>query len=325
MFILISFLIFSGALFGAAYYAFVAPQQQENEVLVSRLRTLRGQAIGGRRAGGGSSALLKSETRGSLAFLGDFFSWFAPLKRLQMYITQANKKWRASEVFSLCLVLLGVTYFLVGALGLDQPLARLVIGLGVAWLPIFYIMRIRDHRLKKFEENLPDAIDLFNRSMKAGHNIHSGLETIASETHDPVKMEFKKVIEELALGSPIEAALHGVGERVPLIDLKFFVTGLILQRQTGANMVQVLEGLSVLVRERLNLAEKLKAATASQRMSAGLLCSLPLVMAFIFWLMKPEYIRWFYTDELGQQVMTFAIVWEVVGILVIRKMSSPKF
>ena len=324
MFIVIAFLIFSCALFGAAYYAFVAPQQQENEVLVTRLRGLRSQAVAGRRMGG-SSALLKSETRGSLAFLGDFFSWFAPLTRLQTYITQANKKWRATEVFSLCMVLLGITYFGVGLLGLDQPLFRLLIGLLIAWIPIFYIMKLRDRRLHKFEENLPDAIDLFNRSMKAGHNIHSGLETIASETHDPVKMEFKKVIEELALGSNIEDALHGLGDRVPLIDLKFFVTGLILQRQTGANMVQVLEGLAVLVRERLNLAEKLKASTASQRMSATLLCSLPIVMALIFWLLKPEYIRWFYTDETGQSVMTFAIVWEIIGILVIRKMSSPKF
>ena len=324
MFVLIAFLIFSGALFGAAYYAFVVPQQEENEILVSRLRNLRSHAIAGRRMGG-SSALLKSETRGSLAFLGDFFSWIAPLKRLQLYIYQANKKWRATEVFSLCMVLLAVTYFALGFFGLDPPLFRLLIGLLVAWIPIFYIVKIRERRLHKFEENLPDAIDLFNRSMKAGHNIHSGLETIASETHDPVKMEFKKVIEELALGSPIEDALHGLGDRVPLIDLKFFVTGLILQRQTGANMVQVLEGLSVLVRERLNLAEKLKASTAQQRMSAGLLCSLPIVMALIFWLLKPEYIRWFYTDETGQSVMTFAIVWEIIGILVIRKMSNPKF
>ena len=324
MFVVIAFLIFSGALFGAAYYAFVVPQQAENEILVSRLRNLRSHAVAGRRSGG-SSALLKSETRGSLAFLGDFFSWFAPLKRLQTYINQANKKWRATEVFSLCMVLLAVTFFGVRFLGLDQPLFCLVIGLLVAWIPIFYIIKLRERRLHKFEENLPDAIDLFNRSMKAGHNIHSGLETIASETHDPVKMEFKKVIEELALGSNIEDALHGLGDRVPLIDLKFFVTGLILQRQTGANMVQVLEGLAVLVRERLNLAEKLKASTAQQRMSAGLLCSLPIVMALIFWLLKPEYIRWFYTDETGQSIMTFAIVWEIIGILVIRKMSSPKF
>ena len=323
MFVVIAFLIFSGALFGAAYYAFVVPQQHENEILVSRLRNLRSQVTAGRRARG-SSALLKSETRGSLAFLGDFFLWIAPLKRLQTYIDQANKKWRATEVFSLCMVVLGVTFFGLG-IWLDQPLFRLLIALVVAWAPIFYITKLRERRIQKFEENLPDAIDLFNRSMKAGHNIHSGLETIASETHDPVKMEFKKVVEELALGSSIEDALHGLGDRMPLIDLKFFVTGLILQRQTGANMVQVLEGLGVLVRERLNLAAKLKASTAQQRLSAVMLCSLPIVMALIFWIMKPEYIRWFYTDETGQSVATFAIVWELIGILVIRKMANPKF
>ena len=106
-----------------------------------------------------------------------------------------------------------------------------------ACAPIFYIVRVRARRLRKFEENLPDAIDLFTRTMRAGHNIHCGLETIAAETADPVRMEFRKLMEELALGSQLEPALHLLGERVPLIDLKFFITSLILQRQTGANMV----------------------------------------------------------------------------------------
>ena len=139
-------------------------------------------------------------------------------------------------------------------------------------------MRVRARRLHKFEEQLPDAIDLFTRTMRAGHNIHSGLETIATETADPVQMEFKKLMEELALGSQVEPALHNLGKRVPLIDLKFFITGLILQRQTGANMVAVLENLATLVRERLNMAAKMKAHTAQQRFSAGLLCGMPLVV-----------------------------------------------
>src|SRR4029077_5378085 len=159
------------------------------------------------------------------------------------------------------------------------------------------ILQVRRRRLRKFEENFPDAIDLFNRSMKAGHNIHSGLETLSSETFDPVRMEFRKVVEELALGSPIEDALRALGQRVPLIDLKFFITGLILQRQTGANMVQVLENLALLIRERLNLAAKMKAATAQQRFSAALLCSLPVVVGVGFWILKPEYIQLLYTDE----------------------------
>ena len=123
--------------------------------------------------------------------------------------------------------------------------------------------------MKKFEEMLPDAIDLFTRTMRAGHNIHSGLETIATETSDPVKMEFKKLMEELALGSQVEPALHDLGKRVPLIDLKFFITGLILQRQTGANMVAVLENLSTLVRERLNMARQAEGAHGAAALFRG--------------------------------------------------------
>jgi tight adherence protein B len=186
------------------------------------------------------------------------------------------------------------------------------------------VMIARNKRIRKFEEVLPDAIDLFTRTMRAGHNLHSGLETIAQESVEPVRGEFKKLMEELALGAQIEPTLLNLGKRMPIIDLKFFITGLILQRQTGANMVGVLENLATLVRERLNMAAKMKAHTAQQRMSAGLLCALPIVVGIGFWFLKPEYIRLLYTDPIGSKFMTYAICSEIVGILVIRKLANPK-
>lgn len=322
MFLLVAFLIFTGALLGAAYYAFSVPQQQAQQVLTMRLRELRARSSGRSKM---APDLLRREERGALAFLGDFVGWVKLLQRLQEYIDQANLKYRAAEVFALAILLALSTYFILGFLGMTLILLRLLMALLFGWLPIGYIVFKRKRRLKKFEENLPDAIDLFNRSMKAGHNIHSGLETMAQETFDPVRMEFRKVIEELALGSPIEDTLRNLGLRVPLIDLKFFVTGLILQRQTGANMVQVLENLALLIRERLNLAAKMKASTAQQRFSAGLLCAMPIVVAIGFWFLKPEYIRLLYTDEVGSKFLTYAIISEIVGILVIRKIASPRF
>jgi tight adherence protein B len=119
-------------------------------------------------------------------------------------------------------------------------------------------------------------------------------------------MEFRKLMEELALGSQIEPALHNLGERIPLIDLKFFITGLILQRQTGANMVAVLENLSVLVRDRLNMAAKRKAHTAQQRLSAGLLCALPFIVGLGFEVLKPDYLRLLWTDPTGVKPATGA-------------------
>jgi tight adherence protein B len=304
VFLFLSFLIFTGALGAAAYYVWYVPREAAQELLASRLRELR--VSGGARIRTATD-LVRREQRGKLAFLGDFVSWLGVLRRLQLYIDQANLKYRAPEVFSLCLLILRI---------------GLALGLGV--LPVVYIARVRNRRLHKFEEMLPEAIDLFNRSMKAGHNIHAGLETITQETFDPVRMEFRKVVEELALGAPIDQTLHNLGARVPIIDLKFFVTGLILQRQTGANMVQVLENLALLVRERLNLSEKMKAATAQQRFSAGLLCAMPIVVGFGFWILKPEYIQLLYTDETGQKFLTYAIVSEIIGILVIRKIANPK-
>ena len=203
-------------------------------------------------------------------------------------------------------------------------LLRLGLAFAIGFAPVAWIIRVRSQRLGKFEAQLPDAIDLFTRSMRAGHNIHSGLETIAEETSDPVKMEFRKAVEELALGSQVEAALHKLGDRVPIIDLKFFITSLILQRQTGANMVAVLENLSTLVRERLNMAAKMKAHTAQQRFSAGLLCGLPFVVGLGFWFLKPEYMRLLWEDPLGVKFFTYAIFSEAIGILVIRRMSNIK-
>jgi len=320
-FLFVAFLIFSGAFLAAGYYAFTIPQQQEIAKLSSRMRELRGRT---NPRAGARADLIRREEQGTFAFITDFFQWVGLLRRLQEFIEQANLKYKAGDVFTLSVIIFVVTYFVLGFLGLPMAILRAFVGFLLASIPTFYIMKVRSRRMSKFEDMLPDTIDLFNRTMKAGHNIHSGLETIASETSDPVKMEFKKVVEELALGSQIEAALHGLGRRVPIIDLKFFIISLILQRQTGANMVSVLENLSTLVRERLNLIQKMKAHTASQRFSAGLICSMPIVMGVGMWILKPAMISILWTDEIGSYFLAGAIIFEVLGIIVIRAMSNLK-
>jgi tight adherence protein B len=322
MFTLLAFLIFSVALFGAGYYVWTVPQQQQTQILAGRLRELR--ARGGLRTRSSSPDLIRREHRGALAAIGDFIEWIGVIRRLQETINQADLRYRASEVGSLCVILFLVSYFVFG-LFIPVFLIRLAIPTLIASVPIVWILWKRSKRLKKFESQLPDCIDLFNRAMKAGHNIHAGLETVASETADPAKHEFRKVIEELGLGMQLDTALHNLGKRVPLIDLKFFITGLILQRQTGANMVEVLENLALLVRERLNLLEKMKAATAQQRFSAALLCSMPVVFALGLYFLKREYLVLLYTDETGSKFLTYAIVSELIGILIIRKIANPRF
>jgi tight adherence protein B len=323
MFFLVAFLLFSAAFFGVAYYVWIMPQQDAARMLDARLRSVRA-STGSGKSTGATDLMRKVEGRGSFAFLGDFIAWLGLVRRLQVYITQANLTYRAADVAGSTLATALISYVIFDFF-IPIFLLRLFAALLAGSAPIAWIVRKRTARMGKFEEQLPDAIDLFTRTMRAGHNIHSGLETIAAETSDPVRMEFRKMMEELALGSQIEPALHNLGERVPLIDLKFFITGLILQRQTGANMVAVLENLSVLVRERLNMAAKLKAHTAQQRFSAGLLCALPFVVGLGFEVLKPEYIRLLWTDPVGVKFFTYAIISECVGILVIRRMANIKF
>jgi tight adherence protein B len=309
------------AMFGVAYYVWVVPQQEAARQFEARLRTVRTNAGVGRARG--ASDLIHRERRGSFAFLGDFISWLGVVDRLQVFIRQANLTWRAADIVGICIAITVLSYVIFDFI-IPIFVLRLLLAAILGAIPIVTIMRKRSKRLTKFELQLPDAIDLFTRTMRAGHNIHSGLETIAEETTDPVRMEFRKVTEELALGSAIEPALHKLGERIPIIDLKFFVTGLILQRQTGANMVNVLEDLATLVRERLNMAGKMRAHTASQRFSAGLLCILPFVVGLGFYVLKPEYVRLLWTDPLGTKFLTYAIISEIVGIFIIRQISNVK-
>jgi len=321
MFLFVAFLIFSAALFGAAYYAWVTPQRAENQALIGRLREIRSRA-GTPRIRGGGDLLQQQE---GLNVVGKFFAWLGIQRRLQKVITQADLEYKPGNVLVLCFALAVVTYLFCGLIGIPIVLVNITMALLIGYLPIAYINFMRSRRLGKFEHQLPEAINLFNRSMKAGHNIQSGLSTIAEESLDPVRKEFKKLVEELSLGSTTETALHNLGERVPIIDLKFFITGLILQRQTGANMVEVLENLAVLIRERLNLNEKLKAGTAQQRFSAAIFCSVPIFMGAIYAFLKPEYLRLLLEDETGNIILTYAIISEIIGILILKKLSSPKF
>jgi tight adherence protein B len=318
--LLIAFVFFSGALLGAGYYVWQIPVQNEQEFLATRLRELRVQT----RQARGRSDLIRREHRGSIAFFGDFVAWLGINRRLQVYILQADLKYRAPDVIAVSLLIAVATFLFLGLFLKGVLVLQLILSALVASVPVFHILRLRASRLARFEANLPDSIDLFTRAMRAGHNIHSGLETLASETVEPVRGEFKKLMEEISLGSPIEEALRNLGGRVPLIDLKFFITGLILQRQTGANMAGVLENLSLLVRERLNMMAKMKAHTAQQRASAALLCVLPVIVAIGFWFAKPEYMRLLYEHPTGSKFLTYAIISEIVGILVIRRVANIK-
>src|SRR5579862_3186590 len=170
--VLVSFVIFTIALGVAAYYVWSVPEQQASDALGTRLRELRSQTRAGNRA---ASDLIQRETRGSFAFLGDFFSWLGVMRRLQTYIVQANLKYRAADVAAISVVLATGSFLFFGLIGMSMVLLRLILAGLIGAIPVSYIRWKRNKRLRRFEDQLPDAIALFTRTMRSGHNIHSGL------------------------------------------------------------------------------------------------------------------------------------------------------
>src|SRR5579885_3740382 len=166
MFFLLAFIIFLAAYLGAGYYVWRVPEQEAEQMLSHRLRELRASVRARAQA---PSGLIRTEQRGTFAFLGDFVEWLGMLRRLQEYIAQADLKYRAADVLGLMLVLLVGTFLLLEVFGLKLLLLRLLVALAAAALPLVYILRVRARRLRKFEENLPDAIDLFTRTRSEEH------------------------------------------------------------------------------------------------------------------------------------------------------------
>jgi tight adherence protein B len=311
----ITLFIFTAAFAAAAEYVWWGPQRRMRMDVEQRLRGLRVET--GRR----SLSLLRQQQMTGMSFLGHF----QLMKALQAMIDQGRLTYRAGNVVLFSVLILVGGYLGADLLGLFPfVILRVMFAIGCASLPFFYIRITRQRRMRQIEEILPDAIDLFTRAMRAGHNIHSGLQVLADETPEPLGGEFKKVVEDLNLGSTVTEALHNLGDRVPLLDLRFFSTGVVLQRETGANIVTVMENLSAVIRERLQLRARLRAHTAQQRFSAGLLCGLPIVTGVAFYFLRYDYISLLWLSETGSRFLIYGIVSEILGIVLIRKVASVR-
>ena len=218
MITVLTLLIFTAAFAGAAEYAWWSPQRRMRQEIDQRLRGLRVET--GRRP----DSLLRQQHSAS-----GILSKLEIMKWLQDTIDQARLPYRAGNIVLFSLVLLGGGYLAADTLQLFPFLVlKILFAAGCSIVPPTYIRMKRQRRMRQIEEMLPDSIDLFTRAMRAGHNIHSGLQVLADETAEPLGTEFKKLVEDLTLGSTVDEALHSLGDRVPLLDLRFFSTGVVL-------------------------------------------------------------------------------------------------
>jgi tight adherence protein B len=200
----------------------------------------------------------------------------------------------------------------------------IVFALIAASLPILHISRTRKKRLRTFNAQLPDTLDLMSRSLAVGHAFSESLHQVAMEMPEPIAGEFSIAFEEQKLGLSAKMALDRLTERVPLLDLKMCVTAMHIQRETGGNLAEILEKVSQTIRERFKVMEDFRTMTTSSRMSGWILCALPFALVFLLTLLNPEYMSVLVHDKRGHYVIGFAIVWQIIGMLMIKKFLSIK-
>src|SRR5580704_11336567 len=189
-------------------------------------------------------------------------------------------------------------------------------------MPLLYVMRMGKKRLKKFEDQFPDSLEFVSRSMRAGHAFSVSLEMIHREFNEPLAGEFRRTFDEQNLGLPLDIALQNLAKRVPLLEVHFFVSAVLLQKRTGGNLSELLDKLAILIRERFKLRGKIKAISAHGRITATTLSLIPIVVAFMMFYTNREYIEFFIKDPTGNNMAGVAIFFQLVGYIVMKKIVS---
>lgn len=200
------------------------------------------------------------------------------------------------------------------------PVVVLLLGL----LPLFWLLLRRKRRLKAFGAQLPDALSMIARSLRAGQSLSFGFNMVATEMPAPLGKEFGRVFEEQNLGIPLDDTLRALTDRIPNLDLKFFVTALILQRQTGGDLAEILDKISELIRDRFRIWGQIQALTGEGRLSGIVLLALPFVLFLAVYQLNREYVMMLFTDEMGKKMLLGAVVMQIFGALVIKKIINIK-
>lgn len=205
-----------------------------------------------------------------------------------------------------------------------HPAAVPAAGLGMASLPLLWLVFRRRRRLKAFATQLPDALDMLGRALRAGQSLASGFNLVTGEIGAPLGKEFARVFEEQNLGIPLEDSLIAMSERIPNLDLKFFATAVILQRQTGGDLAEILDKIGDLIRERFKIWGQVQALTGEGRLSGVVLLALPVLLFLVVHAINPEYVKPLFTDPAGKKMLGVAVFLQLVGALVIRKIVNIK-
>jgi tight adherence protein B len=247
-------------------------------------------------------------------------------RHAQEQIQQAGLNWSATRLLA-AMALLAVPGLGIGAMApllMNGPITAIVLAVVLGGLPYMYVRQKRKARLAKLEEQFPEALDFLARSMRAGHAFSISLEMLGEELSDPLGQEFRALFNEQNLGAPIDIALRNFTERVPLLDARFFASSVLLQRQTGGNLSEILSRLAYVIRERFRLKGQVKAASAHGRLTATILTLLPVATMLALLVVAPGYLQGLAADPDGKWMIGGAIAAQILGNFFIKKIINIK-
>ena len=264
------------------------------------------------------AALLQSETTTGLFFR--VIRRFRLQEKLGDLLEQAGLRWTPAQLLQRCMMVFLILFVLAWCL-LPPEMRRLsIVPAGVGFfLPILLVLRKRTKRLRRFEELFPDSLEFVSRSMRAGHAFSVSLEMIHREFQEPLAGEFRRTFEEHNLGLPLDLALQKLAVRIPSLDVQFFVSAVLLQKRTGGSLAEILDKLAYIIRERFKLRGRIRAISAHGRMTGMALTMIPVGVAVLMFIVNPDYVRFFFLDEVGNIMLGAALALQLVGYGVIQQ------
>lgn len=314
-------IIFLGALFlftislvFFAYYAWVGSKFAQKQLMRKRFLYISAGGMHGKE----KLALYKNRVMAEAGAIEKLAFSMPRSSKLDSLLLKAEISTTAFLffLFSGVLACLG---FILGYVFLPPPGSAVLLGLLLLFAPYGYLLVKEKQFLSKFDEQLPEALDLLARAVRSGHAIASGFELIAGEMEEPIKSEFRATVDEINMGLSLKDAFDNFCVRVPSTDLRFFAIAIMIQKETGGNIAEILDRISRLIRERLQFKRQVKALTAEGRLSAWILILLPLVMLLYMYFVNYEYVSQLWTDRMGLYMLTGGFILQVVGALVIRQ------
>jgi tight adherence protein B len=309
------FLLVVAVVFGGYAAVTYLPGMLAERRLTQRLKDVSGvpDALPGE-----DESVLKRTTRGALPAVDRLIAGTRGGSWLAKAIEQSGVKTSPGGLVAVSLALAAAAW-IVTQLFTRQWFLGLPAGVLASSIPMIYLLNRRGARMRLFEEHFPEALDLIARAIRAGHAFQTALGMVAEEMDEPLGPEFKKTFDHQNFGLPLRDALAQLAERVPILDVRFFITAVLIQRDTGGNLSEILDNLGHVVRERFKIRRQVRVHTAHGRFTAFVLLSLPAFLGLALTMLNPEHMAPLFHEHLGQMMLIGALVMQAIGFFWIRK------